>query len=174
MESNNSSKSITRHSSSSKLVNEPIIGIDLGTTNSCVSIIRNENVEIIEDKNTGERLIPSIVCYKNNQFLFGKFAKQNFRDYPESTMFNSKRLLGHKFSNKQVQNDIKNWPVKVIEDKKTGKPQYVIKIGNEEKKFFPEDVSSMILKYLKDNAEIHENNIIKKVVIGVPAHFNSL
>ena len=126
MESNNSSKSITRHSSSSKLVNEPIIGIDLGTTNSCVSIIRNGNVEIIEDKNTG------------------------------------KRLIGHKFSNKYVQEDIKNWPIKIIEDKKTGKPQYVIKIGNEEKRYFPEDVSSMILKYLKNNAETHDNKKIKK------------
>ena len=64
--------------------------------------------------------------------------------------------------------------VKVIEDKKTGKPQYVIKIGNKEKKYFPEDVSSMILKYIKQYSELFENNKIKKVVIGVPAHFNNL
>ena len=174
MESNNSSQSITRRSSSSKTENEPTIGIDLGTTNSCVSIIRNGNVEIIEDKNTGKRLIASIVCYKNNECLIGNIAKKNFYNYPESTMYNSKRLIGHKFKNEYVQEDIKNWPIKVIEDKKTGKPQYVIKIGNEEKKFFPEDVSSMILKYIKNNAEIHENKEIKKVVIGVPAHFNNL
>ena len=75
-------------------------------------------------------------------------------EYPESTMFDSKRLIGHKFSNKYVQEDIKNWPVKVIEDKKTGKPKYVIKVENEEKEYFPENVASMILTYLKKNAEI--------------------
>ena len=175
MESNNSSQSNTRRSSSSKTENEPIIGIDLGTTNSCVAIIRNGNIDLIEDKNyKGERLFSSIVCYKNNECLIGNIAKKNFYDYPESTMYNSKRLIGHKYKNEYVQNDIKNWPIKVIEDKDTGKPQYVIKIGNEEKRYFPEDVSSIILKYLKNNAETHDNKKIKKVVIGVPAHFNKL
>ena len=118
--------------------------------------MRNGKVEVIAETQSGIRSQPSIVCFKNNnECLIGISAKDNMLEYPESTMFDSKRLIGHKFSNKYVQEDIKNWPVKVIEDKKTGKPQYVIKIGNEEKKYFPENVSSMILGYIKDYAQIY-------------------
>ena len=155
-------------------MDQDIIGIDLGTSYSCVAIMRKNKVEIIENKQTGSKIIPSIVCFNGKEFLIGTQAQNNMLKYPESTMYNSKRLIGYKFKNKHVQNDIKNWPIKIIEDKKTGKPQYVIKIGNEEKKYYPEDVASMILKSLKKNAEIHENKEIKKVIIGVPAHFNDL
>ncbi len=156
-------------------VNEPIIGIDLGTKVSCAAIMRNGKIEIVPDNKTGEKLIPSIVCFKSkNEFLIGTKAKNNMLKYSQSTMYDSKRLLGHKFSKKHVQEDIKNWPVKILEDKNTDKPKYVIKVENEEKEYFPEDVSSMILAYLKYNAEIYENREIKKVVIGVPAHFNNL
>ena len=156
--------------------NEPIIGIDLGTTFSCAAIMRNENVEIIEEKATGYKLIPSIVCFKsNNDCLIGTNARNNMLQYSQTTIFDSKRLIGHKFNNSDVQEDIKNWPFKVIEDKKKGKPQYVAKVGKEERKFFPEDVSSMILAYIKNYAEIfNTNNEIKKAVITVPANFNSL
>ncbi len=77
-------------------------------------------------------------------------------EYPESTMFDSKRLIGHNFSNKYVQEDIKKSPVKVIEDKKTGKPKYVTKIRKKEKEYFPEDVYTMILGYLKIYSELYE------------------
>ena len=159
---------------SNKKEDEPIIGIDLGTTYSCVAIMRNGEVDIIPDEGTGAKLIPSIVSFRNNECLIGTRGKNNFIESPESTMFESKRLIGHNFKLKQVQEDIKNWPVKVIEDKKTGKPQYVIKIGNEEKKYYPEDVASMILKYIKKYAESFENKEIKKAIITVPAHFNNL
>ena len=90
-------------------------------------------------------------------------------------MFESKRLLGLKYSNKKVKEDIKNWPNKIIEDPVTKKPQYVININGKEEKFFPEDVSSMILKYLKNFAEVYESEKkIKYAVITVPAHFNNL
>ena len=128
---------------------EPIIGIDLGTTNSCAAIYINGKTEMIPDNQQGKFIIPSMICFMDNNHVVGIAAKNNFKDYPESTMFQSKRLIGQKFSNKFFKEDIKNWPVKVIEDKETKKPKYVIKIGNEEKKNFPEDVSSMILKYLK-------------------------
>ena len=119
---------------------EPIIGIDLGTIFSCVAIMRNGKVEIIEEKATGEKIIPSMVGYRvdkdSYEELIGGSARNNTIQYAETTMFESKRLLGYKYVNKLVQEDIKNWPIKVIEDKKTGKPQYVIKIGNKEKKLF--------------------------------------
>ena len=156
--------------------NEPIIGIDLGTTYSCVSIMRQDQVEIIQDSNTGKRTIPSIVCFKNKrECLIGKSAKDNMLKYPQSTMFDSKRLLGHKFSNKHVKEDIKNWPVKVVEDEKTKKAKYVIKVDNEEQEYFSEDVASIILGYLKTYAETFEGGKeIEKAVITVPANFNSL
>ena len=160
---------------SSNNENEPIIGIDLGTTYSCVAIMRNVNIEIIPDNKTGKKIIPSIVCFKsNNECLIGNSAKNNMLQYYQSTMYDSKRLIGYKFNNNHVQKDIKNWPFKVIKDEKTGKPKYIIKIGNEEKEYFPEDVSSMILSYIKKNAETYNSyNEIKKVVIGVPCYNKS-
>ena len=152
-----------------------IIGIDLGTTYSCVAIIRNGEVEIVPDISHPKKIIPSIVCFKDfNQRLIGWPAKNNRIQFYESTMFDSKRLLGYKFANKNIQEDIKNWPVIIKEDKKTGKPKYVIKVENEEKEYFPENIASMILGYLKTFSETYENKKIKKVVIGVPANFNSL
>ena len=150
--------------------NEPIVGIDLGTTYSYAAIMRNNKVDIIPDEGTGKKLIPSIVSFRNDECLIGTTAKNNFFENPESTMFESKRLIGHKYSNSYT----KNWPVKVIEEEKTGKPQYVIKIGNEEKKYYPEEVSSMILEYIKKYAEAYENKKIKQAIITVPAHFNKL
>ena len=152
-----------------------IIGIDLGIINSYIGILRNNNIEIIPDPQTGEKRIPSIVCFKHsNECLIGRSAKNNMLEYPNLTISNSIKLLGLKFSDKIVQEDIKNLPVKIIEDKKTGKPQYVIKIGNEEKKYFPEDITSMILNYLKGIAEIfNSNKEINKVIIAVPINFNN-
>ena len=137
--------------------------------------MRKGEVEIITDNLTGERGIPSIVCFKvSNKYLIGRSAKYNMLEYPNLTISNSIKLLGLKFSDKIVQEDIKNLPVTIIEDKKTGKPQYVIKIENEEKKYFPEEVASMILNYLKGIAEIYENKEINKVIIAVQINFNKL
>ena len=160
---------------SKKEEEEKIIGIDLGTIFSCVAIMRNKKVEIITDNTNGERIIPSMVCFKSkNECLIGIAARNNMIEFYKSTMFESKRLLGYKFNDKHVQNDIKNWPIKIIEDEKTKKPLYICEIENEEKKYFPEDVSSMILKYLKKFSEIYENKKIKNAVITVPARFNNL
>ena len=151
---------------------EPIIGIDLGTTNSCAGIMRENNVEIIPD-NEGKRILPSIICYKDNEWLYGKLAKDNMIEFGELTILESKRLIGIKYSNNNIQKDIKNWVVKIIEDSKTKKPQYVIKEENEEKKYFPEEVLSMILNHIKEYSEKYENNTIKKAIITVPDYFNN-
>ena len=123
----------------------------------------------------GKTIIPSIVCYKDDQFLIGELVRYNMTEYYKTTMFESKRLLGFKFNNKKEQNNIKNWPNKIIEDPITKKPQYVIEVNGKEEKYFPEDVPSMILKYLKKFAEIFEGGKkIKYTVITVSAHFNNL
>ena len=153
---------------------EPIIGIDLGTKFSCVGIMRNDRVDIVPEANSGDRIIPSIVGFFPEKCI-GKVASDHILEYNKSIMYDSKRLIGHKFSNENVQNDISHWTIKIIEDKKTGKPQYVIKVDNEERKYFPEEVSSMILEYLKEQAKIYNGNKeIKRAVITVPAHFNNL
>ena len=155
---------------------ERIIGIDLGTTYSCVSIMRQGKVEIIQDSKTGIRTIPSIVCFKEEEEpLIGINAKNNMIEYYKSTIYDNKRLIGHKFSNPNIKKDLKNWPMKIIEDKKTGYPNYLIKIKNKEYKYSPEDISSFILKYLKEYSEIFEGyKKINNVIITVPAHFNNL
>ena len=149
------------------------MGIDLGTIYSCIGIIRKSQNEIVADKADGSKIIPSMVCYKENEWLYGNSAKNNMIQYAESTMLESKRLIGLKYNNKKVQRDIKDWQVKIIEDPETKKPQYVIKVENKENKYFAEDVSSMILNYLKQNAETFTNSKINKAVITVPAHFNN-
>ena len=151
------------------------MGIDLGTIYSCIGIIRKAQIEIVADNADGTRIIPSMVCYKDKdkEWLYGNGAKNNMIEFAESTMFESKRLIGLKYKNKEVQKDIKDWQVKIIEDPITKKPQYVIEVDNKEKPFFAEDVSSMILQYLKQNAETFTNLEINKAVITVPAHFNN-
>ena len=150
----------------------PVIGIDLGTTYCCVGTWRKNNVEIITN-DKGKRTTPSVVAYKKNQLLIGQSAKAVMYNKDSLSMSNSKRLIGRLFKDKSVQNDIKYLPVKIEEDPITKKPQYCIKVGNEEKKYFPEDVSSMILKHLKEFSEEFIGKEVKKAVITVPAHFNN-
>ena len=155
-------------------MSETILAIDLGTIDSCAALYRNGNVEVVPDVN-GDKIIPSMVCYKidTEQFLYGKFARNNSLQYAESTMFESKRFLASKFKSKKVQNDIKYLPVKIIEDTKTGKPKYIIKQKDGIKEYFPEDVSSMILKYIINYCQVfNSNKKIEKAIITVPAHFN--
>ena len=116
-----------------------------------------------------------MVCFKENEEIsIGGSAKNNMAEYPESTIFDSKRLIGLKFKNPSVQKDIKNWPFKVIEDEKTKKPKYKQKIKNEEKEYFPEDIASIILDYIKNYAEISiEGKPIKNAIITVPANFEN-
>ncbi len=152
---------------------EIILGIDLGTTNSSVGIMKNE-ITILPEIDTNNRIIPSMVCFKDNKCYIGETAKKLMVSCPESSLYGSKRLIGIKYSNSHVQNDIELMkPLKIIE--KNDKPKYVIKVNNEDQEYSPEEVSSMILQHLKEIAMDYENNEnIKKAVIAVPAHFNDL
>ena len=163
--------------------NEYILGIDLGTTNSCSAMFINNKLEIIPDPATGKKIIPSVVCYmENNEVLVGQLAVQKQIEYSQSTIFESKRFIGHKFKDSEVQFDLEKQRlyVSVAEDTTTKKAIYVLKIGDEkDKKFvFPEDVASEIIKYIQRNAEKHLKKIlnkeitIKKAVITVPTHYN--
>ena len=155
-----------------KSISEPVIGIDLGTTYSCVGTFKNDKFEIVPNE-CGNRIIPSIVCIKENEELIGDGAKNiMYKDY-KSLMKNSKRLIGRLYNETNIKNDIKYFNSEIIKDNKTDKPQYCFKIGNETKKYYPEEVSSMILKYIKKYSEDYIGKKVKKAVITVPAHFNN-
>ena len=151
---------------------EPIIGIDLGTKYCCVAIYDNNIVKILDNRN-GKRTTPSIVTYKNDEILIGEAAENLMYSNIKNTIIDSKRFIGRLFRDKEVQNDIKYIPVKIIEDPITKKPQYIININNEEKKFLPIEISTLILKNIKEFSEIRTGKKINKAVITVPANFNN-
>ena len=143
------------------------IGIDLGTTYSCVGIFRNGSVEIIAN-DQGNRTTPSYVAFTDNgDRLIGDAAKNQVNSNPSNTVFDAKRLIGKKFSDKEVQRDISHYSFKVTPDN-NDKP--VINLSNG--KFHPEQISSMVLQKLKDTASSFLGTEVKKAVVTVPAYFN--
>jgi len=145
------------------------IGIDLGTTYSCVGIWQNDRVEIISN-DQGNRTTPSYVAFSENERLIGDSAKNQASMNPKNTLYDAKRLIGRKFNDSVVQDDIKTWPFKVIE--KDEKPMFEVKHLDETKTFHPEEISSMILTRMKEISESFLNTEVKDAVVTVPAYFN--
>ncbi|XP_052191954.1 heat shock 70 kDa protein BIP1-like [Diospyros lotus] len=154
--------------SSSKL--GTVIGIDLGTTYSCVGVYRNGHVEIIAN-DQGNRITPSWVAFTDSERLIGEAAKNQAPLNAERTIFDVKRLIGRKFEDPEVQRDMKLLPYKIVN--KGGKPYIQVKIKDGEiKAFSPEEISAMILGKMKETAESYLGKKIKDAVITVPAYFN--
>ena len=150
-------------------MSEDVIGIDLGTTYSCVGVWRNGNVEIIAN-DMGNRTTPSYVGFTESERIIGDGAKNQSAMNPKNTIFDAKRLIGRKFSDEIVQKDLKSWPFNVIS--KSDKPMFEVQYKNEQKQFSPEEISAMILTKMKDIAEAFLGHPVKKAVITVPAYFN--
>ena len=149
-----------------------IIGIDLGTTNSCVGVYKNNRVDIIENT-LGKRITPSYVCYKtNSKILVGEQAKDQIINNIKNTIYDTKRLIGRNFSDEIVQKDIKLWSFTVKGNEKD-KPIIEVTINKEKKILYPEQVSSIILSTLKKDAEDFLGREVKEAVITVPAYFNN-
>eukprot|EP01111_Echinosteliopsis_oligospora_P011136 TRINITY_DN35_c0_g1_i3.p1 TRINITY_DN35_c0_g1~~TRINITY_DN35_c0_g1_i3.p1 ORF type:complete len:658 (-),score=189.76 TRINITY_DN35_c0_g1_i3:173-2146(-) len=148
----------------------PAIGIDLGTTYSCVGVWMNDRVEIIAN-DQGNRTTPSYVAFTDNERLIGDAAKNQVALNPENTVFDAKRLIGRRFSDKVVQDDAKHWPFKITQ-KEGDKPYIRVLHKGEEKDFSPEEVSAMVLVKMKETAEVFLGKTIKDAVITVPAYFN--
>jgi heat shock protein 5 len=148
-----------------------IIGIDLGTTYSCVGIYKNGRVEIIAN-DQGNRITPSYVAFTpdEGERLIGDAAKNQLTINPENTVFDAKRLIGREFTDKHVQSDMKVWPFKIID--KANKPMIEVAVGNSRKTFAAEEISAMVLGKMKEIAEAYVGKELKNAVVTVPAYFN--
>lgn len=145
------------------------IGIDLGTTYSCVGWWKDNRCEIIAN-DQGNRTTPSYVSFTDEERLIGDGAKNQASMNPENTIFDAKRLIGRKFDDPAVQNDIKHFPFKVVSD--DNKPKIQATYKNELKTFQPEEISSMILTKMKEVAEAYIGEKVTDAVVTVPAYFN--
>ena len=145
------------------------VGIDLGTTYSCVGVFQHGKVEIIAN-DQGNRTTPSYVAFTDTERLIGDAAKNQVAINPVNTIFDAKRLIGRKYDETSVQSDKKHWPFDVVNE--SGRPKLKVEYKNEWKTFTPEEISSMVLVKMKETAEAYLGTDVKDAVVTVPAYFN--
>ncbi|PVG02210.1 heat shock protein 70 [Serendipita vermifera] len=148
---------------------EGAVGIDLGTTYSCVGVWQNDRVEIIAN-DQGNRTTPSYVAFSSEERLIGDAAKNQAAMNPKNTVFDAKRLIGRRFDDPEVKKDMTHWPFIVVE--RDGSPFIQVQYLNEEKTFSPQEISAMVLSKMKEISEAKLGKTVKKAVVTVPAYFN--
>merc|ERR1712158_93898 len=164
-----SSLSVLENKFNYKMAKKQAVGIDLGTTYSCVGVFQHGKVEIIAN-DQGNRTTPSYVAFTDTERLIGDPAKNQVAINPTNTIFDAKRLIGRKFDDSCVQADMKHWPFNVVDE--SGRPKLEVEYKNENKRFTPEEVSSMVLVKMKETAEAYLGSEVKDAVVTVPAYFN--
>nr|QNF22887.1 putative heat shock protein isoform 2 [Lycosa tarantula] len=147
----------------------PAIGIDLGTTYSCVGVFQHGKVEIIAN-DQGNRTTPSYVAFTDTERLVGDGAKGQVAMNPQNTVFDAKRLIGRQYDDPKIQEDLKQWPFRVVNV--GGKPKIQVEFKGENKTFAPEEISSMVLSKMKETAESYIGGKVSDAVVTVPAYFN--
>nr|AAR17078.1 heat shock protein 70-1 [Nicotiana tabacum] len=148
----------------------PAVGIDLGTTYSCVGIFREIGKCDIIANDQGNRTTPSFVGFTDTERLIGDAAKNQVAMNPQNTVFDAKRLIGRKFADPEVQADMKHFPFKIVD--KGGKPNIEVEFKGETKTFTPEEISAMILTKMRETAESYLGETVTNAVVTVPAYFN--
>ncbi|KAG6840752.1 hypothetical protein C0991_004602 [Blastosporella zonata] len=152
-------------------VNGPVIGIDLGTTNSCVSVMEGKTSRVIENAE-GTRTTPSVVAFtKHGERLVGLPAKRQAVVNPSNTVFGFKRLIGRHFADKEVKEDATHWPFSIV-SRPDGRPAVEVDNGGKKQQFSPEELSSVVLTKMRETAERYLNKKVSHAVITVPAYFN--
>ena len=149
---------------------ETPIGIDLGTTYSCVAVWRNGKPEVIPN-DMGDRTTPSVVCFTKSERLIGESAKANIKNV-QNTVYDAKRMIGRRFNDPEIQKDMQVWPFKVIPDPNSDRPKIQVEYMGETKSFLPEEISSMVLQKLASSAKDFLGKPVKDAIITVPAYFN--
>ena len=149
---------------------ETPIGIDLGTTYSCVAVWKNGKPEVIPN-DMGDRTTPSVVCFTKSERLIGESAKANIKNV-QNTVYDAKRMIGRRFNDPEIQKDMKVWPFKVIPDPNSDRPKIQVEYMGEAKTFLPEEISSMVLQKLASSAKDFLGKQVKDAIITVPAYFN--
>ncbi len=147
------------------------IGIHLGLNNCCVGVWRNKKVEIAPNEN-GERTTPAIVSFTENNILIGELAKDRMTRNYENTVYDSKLLIGRKFDDEVIQRNIKLWPFKIIKDIKSNRPLIQVNYLNEKKSFYPEEITAILLKKMKQISENYLGQEVNNAVITIPVYFN--
>jgi L1 cell adhesion molecule like protein len=145
------------------------IGLDVGTTYSCIGVYQNGKVEIIAN-DQGNRTMPSYVSFTSDERLIGEAAKSAAASNPTNTVYDAKRLIGQKYSDEKIQKNLKHLSYKVID--KDDKPMIEVDFRGDTKVFAPEEISSMVIGKMKEIAEAYLGEKVTDAVITVPAYFN--